>query len=91
MENETGWTGVKPVFLDFCAEALGRIENDPSEAATQVRNELLRLREKLRAWAHSPNAPDRQATIAQVLEAYRNAMQLRSRTSRPPPPGPKAR
>ncbi len=66
----------RPVFLNFCKDALDKIQDIRSFEADQLRVELEVLSQKLETWTQLPNPPDKDRTIAAVMDAYRRAMSL---------------
>lgn len=65
------------IFLGFCKEALERIEGDHSFEAGKLRVELEALVRKLESWVDlHGQPPDKEATLAAVLEAYRKAQEI---------------
>lgn len=63
------------VFLGFCRDALDRIRDEHSYEAATVRARLEALVKELESWTTTP-PQNKEATIAAVLEVYREALDL---------------
>jgi len=70
------FTANRPVFLNFCKDALEKIHGDHSFEADRLRAELEELSRRLEGWAYDPTPPDKDRTIADVMAAYRRALDL---------------
>jgi hypothetical protein len=70
------FTANRPVFLNFCRDALDKIHGLHSFEADKLREELQALCSHLEGWAHMVEPPDKDRTIAAVMDAYRRALDL---------------
>ena len=70
------FTANRPVFLNFCRDALEKLGAVHTFEADQLRVELEALAHRLEGWAQMTNPPDKDRTIAEVMGAYRRAMDL---------------
>ena len=70
------FTANRPVFLNFCRDALEKLSTVRTFEADQLRVELEALAHRLEGWMHLTNPPDKDRTIAEVMSAYRRAMDL---------------
>ena len=76
-------TSNRPVFLNFCRDALEKIRDVRSLEATELRGELEMLCKQLESWAVDPAPPDKDRTIAAVMAAYRRALDLSAQQTAP--------
>lgn len=65
------------VFLGFCNEALDRLRDEHSYEAATLRAKLEALVKELESWTITPPS-NKEATIASVLEVYRQALDFES-------------
>jgi hypothetical protein len=70
------------VFLNFCRDALEKIKDHSGAEAESLRDELELLVRRLERWAVTPNPPDKDRTIAAVMDAYRRALELAAKNAR---------
>lgn len=72
-----------PVFLGFCHDALTRLRDDHSFEAGKLRARIEGLVKELESWTTAKELPpNKEETIAAVLEVYRQALDLETQPTR---------
>jgi hypothetical protein len=82
-------TASSPLFEKSATELVTRLEHDTSELAQAMAREARSLVQTFRGWQSSKPTPDaRIASIQQLFDLHRRAMDYLSKPSTPPPSTP---